>query len=65
MRRKALVLEAKGALGEPLGLGHLVNQHFFGCVGGLMLFEESVQEGFEGDRVFTGNDERTGSYIRA
>ncbi len=54
---KAFVLEAEGALGKPPGLGHFVDEKFFGRVGGLLLFHEVVEEGFERGRIFARDDE--------
>lgn len=59
--REALVLEAKGALGEPEGLGHLMNEHFFGRIGGLVVGEKGFEKRFEMGGVFAGYQERAGS----
>jgi hypothetical protein len=55
--REALVLEAKGALGEPLGLDHLFYKDVFGRVGGLVLVEESGLEGGERGGIFARDEE--------
>jgi hypothetical protein len=55
--REALVLEAKGALGKPVGLGHLFYKDVFGRVGGLVLVEEGGLEGRERGGIFAGDEE--------
>jgi hypothetical protein len=50
-------LDARAA---PGGHGDLADEGFFGGGGGLMLGIEAVEEGFEGGRIFTGQDEGLG-----
>ena len=57
---KAVVLKAKGALGEPPGLGHLVNEQFFGGMGGLVFFEQVLNKRFEGSRILAWHHELAG-----
>ncbi len=55
-----MVLEAEGALLEPIRLRHFVDKQFLGFGSGLMLFDESGFEGFESGRVFAGDDQSGG-----
>jgi hypothetical protein len=57
---EAIILEAQGALGEPVRLGHLVDEHLFGGVGGLMIGEKGVKERFEIGAVLAGDDHFAG-----
>ncbi|MBV9304459.1 MAG: hypothetical protein JOY62_06245 [Acidobacteriaceae bacterium] len=54
---ETFVLKANGALGEPPGLGHFVNQKLFGLSGGRVLFEEGVLERVEIGGVFARDDQ--------
>ncbi len=58
---EAGVLEAGGAIHEPVGLGHFVNKELFGGVGGRVVGGEIGEQGVEGGRVFAGNDDCAGS----
>ena len=51
---EAEVLEVKGALGEPLMLGHAFHQYVLGHGGGLVLFVELGREFDEAVDVFPG-----------
>src|SRR5438874_11169839 len=44
----------------PSGHGDLADEGFFGGGGGLVLGIEAVEEGFEGGRIFAGQDEGFG-----
>ncbi len=58
---EAVVLEAEGALGKPVGLGHLFYKELFGGGGGLVFLGELVEERFEGGGIFACNDRLTRS----
>lgn len=58
IRQETFVLQADGALGQPPGLGHVMDEHLFGGVGGLVLGEKGFEEGPERGRVFASNHER-------
>lgn len=57
---EALVLEANGALGEPMGLGHPGDEEFFGGGRGVVFVKQVMQERFKGGAILAGNDELAG-----
>lgn len=61
VHRDAVDLEAEGALAEPKGLGHFVDEHFFGGAGGLVLGQQGLAKGFERGGILARDDERAGS----
>lgn len=60
-RGEAVILETKGALLDPMRLGHLADQELFDRVHGLEIHAKAGEQGVEGGGVLTRNQELAGS----